>query len=395
MGSNASATAVHRCYDFLRISLDTHTVSTDSQPLSTLFPLQVGTFMFSIDVSAQNRAKRTSGFTLIELLVVIAIIAILIGLLLPAVQKIREAARRMQCSNNLKQYGLALHNYHDVNSMLPRGGMMGYIPPPPATQNRDYAPDGWQTGDWGSDQGSWQVYVLPFMEQDNMFRQINVNHNVRNSVGAGINNIPGPARRVKYMRCPSDDYQLDQPWTNYAGSLGPQCLAEACGFAPNQVWCQPESSGVGGGLAGMGYSWSPDHGNAWSNSDIRGMFNRLGAMMTLSVPDGLSNTIFVGETLPAQHDHFTNVGWWHFNGAGVGASTIVPMNYNSSGTNWCSPANTFRGNWNIAWGFKSKHSGGANFLFGDGSIRFVRETIDHRTFQLLGCRNDGMAVQIP
>jgi len=342
-------------------------------------------------ICARCRRRRESGFTLIELLVVIAIIAILIGLLLPAVQKIREAARRMQCSNNLKQIGLALHNYHDVNGRFPPGGRGSTFTDP----NQTYPG---YNGDW-TEHGSWIFYSLPFIEQDNMFRLINQRDTVPNSVGIGINNVPANSRNIKLIRCPSDDYDKSRSTTSYVGSLGPQCAPGGCGFDPYYDWCQPENSGLGGGLAGMGYRWSPDHGNAWGAQDIRGMFNRLGADISMSnVTDGLSNTILVGESLPATHDHLLGNNWWQFNGGASHCTTIIPINYKIDPAQdpWsCSQPQTSPRNWGVSWGFRSRHSGGANFLFGDGAVRFLRESIDHRTYQLLGCRNDGQPVQIP
>jgi prepilin-type N-terminal cleavage/methylation domain-containing protein/prepilin-type processing-associated H-X9-DG protein len=339
-------------------------------------------------VSWRGRFWPKRGFTLIELLVVIAIIAILIGLLLPAVQKVREAANRMKCSNNLKQFGLALHNYHDTNGLFPPGGL---------------APNAQTTGDWGDDRGSWLVYILPYMEQSGLYNQIQqvaggpVTFNpvpvpngsppsspppqynwVGKASAAGVFNNVRPGN----WRCPSDDYDPTAAVCNYVGSLGPQCAPGPCGYDPNQVYCNQPA---------WGYTWSPDHGNTFDSSQLRGMFNRLGCKINLaSVTDGTSNTIMVGESLPAQHDHLTAGGWWHFNGGAAHVSTIVPINYRSDGTNWCSPAQTFRGNWNVSWGFKSRHTGGVNFVFADGSVHFLTQSIDMRTYQLLGCRNDGM-----
>jgi prepilin-type N-terminal cleavage/methylation domain-containing protein/prepilin-type processing-associated H-X9-DG protein len=331
-------------------------------------------------ISPRNR-RRPLGFTLIELLVVIAIIAILIGLLLPAVQKVREAAARMKCQNNLKQIGIALHAYHDVRNKFPPGGAMG------TGTNPDYEP--WpynnNNGDWGSDQGTWIVYSLPYLEQDNLYKTINPRANVYNSVHGVMNGNTAINKSPKYIRCPSDDYDLNAPTTSYIGSLGSQCAIGPCGFDPNQQYCQTS--------IGWGYQTSADHGNDWSASGIRGMFNRLGAVINMAaVSDGLSNTIMVGESLPKMHDHLQQNIWWHFNGGASHASTIVPINYRSDDYASCT---TSPQNWNISWGFKSRHSGGANFLLGDGSVRFIAQSIDHRTYNLLGCRNDGLAVSPP
>jgi len=330
----------------------------------------------------------TRGFTLIELLVVIAIIAILIGLLLPAVQKVRDAAARMKCQNNLKQFGLAMHSFHDTKGFFPPGGK--------CQDNQD----------WGVNKGSWLVWTLPYMEQDALYKKIDqegTNPAAGPATDTANNNAmrwppsAGAARPLSYARCPSDDTDITSPVTNYVGSLGPQCAVGACGYDPHQKYCHPDTSGLGN----WGYTdpneWY-NHGNAWGANEIQGMFNRLGAKITMaSVKDGLSNTLMVGESLPSQHDHLIGNAWWDFNGSGAShCSTIVPINYYSGdAANWCSPAQSYRGNWNVSWGFKSNHTNGVNFVFGDGSVRFLTQNIDPKTYNLLGCRKDGQPVSIP
>jgi prepilin-type processing-associated H-X9-DG protein len=296
----------------------------------------------------------------------------------------------MKCSNNLKQWGLALHNYHDVYGRFPPGGEYGVYT------------NGQTNGDWNSEQGSWIVYTLPFVEQDNMYRLINPRDTVYNSVGIGINNVPAAQRKFSLMRCPSDDYDKNATVCNYVGSLGPQCAPGPCGYNPNEKYCKPNFSGLGDWGYDDPSTDLPDgsewyqHGNTTDASYIKGMFNRLGATIDMaSVVDGLSNTILVGESLPKMHDHLAQNAWWSYNGGNSHVSTIVPINTRSDGTSCPNPVNPQNNNWNMSWGFKSRHNGGVNLLFGDGSVRFVRDSIDMKTYQLLGCRNDQQPVVLP
>jgi prepilin-type processing-associated H-X9-DG protein len=299
----------------------------------------------------------------------------------------------MKCSNNLKQWGLALHNYHDVNNRFPPGGAMGWDP-----SGEIPTQDPGRQGDWGSEEGSWIVWTLPYVEQDNLYKLINPNYAVRNSVGIGINNVPTSQRRFSLLRCPSDDWDKTATVCNYVGSLGPQCAISPCGNDPNQKYCHPAISGLGDwgyDDPGADNEWY-NHGNSFNASDIKGMFNRLGANISMSsVTDGLSNTILVGESLPKMHDHLAQNAWWSYNGGNSHVSTIVPINTRSEGTNCAAAINPQNNDWNQSWGFKSRHSGGVNLLFGDGSVRFVRDSIDMKTYQLLGCRNDNQPVALP
>lgn len=309
--------------------------------------------------------RKFRGFTLIELLVVIAIIAVLIALLLPAVQQAREAARRTSCKNNLKQYGLGLHNYHDTYGMFPIGGL----------------------SNWGTPNIGWQPRILPYMDQAPLFNAMNFsnggaayNAQLPNGLYVRQNNVP-------YAKCPSDPStdltRNDWGFGSYCGSLGSQQTP-----SPNSA-CQPWlTAGVNyenpGGAAG--------HGNSADAKDISGMFGRIGPVIKIAnVTDGTSTVIMVGEIMSNCNDH--SGSWWDFNQAGnAHASTSVPLNDMTTCPNSKKITNaacTANNNWNYSWGFRSAHVGGAHFVLVDGSVRFLSENIDYNTYQRLGGRRDG------
>jgi prepilin-type N-terminal cleavage/methylation domain-containing protein/prepilin-type processing-associated H-X9-DG protein len=322
-----------------------------------------------------NLIKYRRGFTLIELLVVIAIIAILIGLLLPAVQKVREASAKMSCTNNLKQLALALHGYHDSALKLPPGC------------TPDLAPS---AASWGS---SWKVFILPNIEQNGIFS------NWQFTGGSGAFNannqsyVNGSKVTIKPYRCPSS------PLPAYENSNNKQMFTSYVGIAGSVLTAM--NSGGHGQVSGGGVLF-PNSAISLSN-----------------ISDGTSNTIMVGE----QSDHLrdaaglptiggagaiTSQGPWGWT-MGCTNDTRVPPNFQSGGDNRSFNCSTTRWSINqrglgnnagngtnedvgVNVPLSSAHSGGANVAMADGSVKFMTQNIVLLTLQYLSDRADGNVV---
>lgn len=315
-----------------------------------------------------QRRNRKKAFTLIELLVVIAIIAVLIALLLPAVQQAREAARRTQCKNNLKQLGLALHNYNDTHNKLPSNTV---------NPNRYGNPnDNCCAGSAG-----FMVHILPFIDQAPMYNAINMNsldYPMAYTGSPSYHTVSLPA-----FRCPSDTSPT-QYNGNATSSYGPST-------GPVVAWSRAAAD-IGGTACGI-YAGNTfgngGDGNGFSGAGLPGIAGRAGYSARFKeITDGLSNTIFMGEARSECSDHMQN-GWASGNSSWL--STTAPINFNSCpGSSGVGCAHVT--NWETSMGFKSRHVGGAQFLMGDGTVRFISENIDYRTYQRLGGRNDGEVV---
>ena len=314
---------------------------------------------------------RRAAFTLIELLVVIAIIGILIALLLPAVQKVRDAANRTKCSNNMRQMGIALHHYHDAYGNFPSG-----VNDTQETPNGSPAGSGNHVGyhAWWS----WMALLMPFYEQDNLYKRADdfARGNWSNRQPWGPPANPALATSIPNLVCPADSR------ANLATHV-----SDDLGFDDDVAFT--DYLGVSGIQSG---DWK---GLLWSNSRIR----------TGQVSDGLSNTIFVGER-PVSAD--LDFGWW-FAGAGYpvgqqnGTGDVVLGSHDHPYGSWlashyqCASEKLGLQPGNLADNcdqshFWSLHSGGANFLLGDGSVRFVTYNLDNATLQALSTRDGGEVI---
>jgi prepilin-type processing-associated H-X9-DG protein len=232
---------------------------------------------------------------------------------------------------------------------------------------------------------------------------------------------------LPFARCPSDDWDLTNGFLcNYVGSSGPQCNNTPSGNCDTPIF-QKYCNGVNQNQSGPavpptlnpltypGYEASYTWGDTNKTSLVRGMFVRGGAKIRIAdVTDGTSNTILIGEMLPqfSEFQRYTSYGWVGSNDVSQG-QTIQPINWPidpiplpgpasysancmQTGPGACPSGPTHcMWNWHVTWGFRSKHLGGANFAFVDGSVHFISDSIDHRVYQYLGCRNDDQPVALP
>ncbi|MDG3008212.1 DUF1559 domain-containing protein [Paludisphaera mucosa] len=362
--------------------------------------------------------RRRSGFTLIELLVVIAIIAVLIGLLLPAVQAAREAARRMQCTNNLKQMGLAVHSFHDIHQTLPNmsfcGG--GCEDTNPGMQNIYYRFRHYPVA----------FELLPYIEQNNLYNSFNLNLAATSTVPVAANGLANAtlARSpLSVFLCPSMPPPLNPVYADYAS------------YGWNRGNCEVNSPAQGGDIykPGQAYGFTPSNGVFISRMDA-GLDYPTGVTLAArhvadptwwqpdntyrigfkSITDGLSNTIAAGE----MHNILKGYTTTTVNSVSIGATPVPsggPIAWGSSGGDYYSegrttvPMNTLTGPYYARtitdpaalrdilykgpiYSFRSMHPGGCNFLLCDGSVKFLKQSIDMATYKALGSRNGGEVI---
>lgn len=311
--------------------------------------------------------RRSAGFTLIELLVVIAIIAILIALLVPAVQKVRESAARTQCRNNLKQIGLAIHGHIDIYKHFPDSksyGSEGANPVAPFTGR------------------GWILKSLPFLDQTALYDQFAPSE--KTSLGAGVGGVLDCPQQMKtqltVLRCPSDESTLalstsqnqlspvPVATTNYKGVIG--------------------VSNMGSGWPGTPWEVAYNSGNIFDNHNNalpNGLFFRNSYQVKIkvaNVTDGLSNTLAVGEDVPAHNQHAAA-----FFANGDYASCHAPLNF--------LPNPPDPSNWPRVISFRSLHRDGAHFCLADGTVRFINTSIDRLRYMELCTRAGNEKAQVP
>ncbi|MEW4454683.1 DUF1559 domain-containing protein [Bremerella sp. JC817] len=313
-----------------------------------------------------------SGFTLVELLVVIAIIGVLIALLLPAVQQAREAARRMQCTNNLKQLGLALHNHHDTYGQFPPGYKF---------------PSGFTDGDptWG-----WGAFILPFIEQVTVYDALDPqNQTLATAIADTANDLKVLQTPLSAFRCPTDT----GPKLNDQRKLDDQATAVSnyLGSNSSDLACRND------GIPGTNYGAD---GIFWENSECR----------FKDITDGTSNTVAIGERC-WQMNRKNGTGKANYYAGNIygvegrlvtGGSPISTLTLYSVVGGTVRALNYARNDAYESSSYSSLHPGGVQFVFCDGSVQFIPDTVQFdadntpdTVLELLVSRNDGQPVTLP
>jgi prepilin-type N-terminal cleavage/methylation domain-containing protein len=337
-------------------------------------------FIHGVLVMAPSRHS-PSGFTLIELLVVIAIIAVLIGLLLPAVQRARESASRTECTNKLHQLGIAVQKYHDDYGFLPVNTQINW------TAN---------SASW-----SWLARILPYIEEEALYQQLGVATNTP---------IGNPTARaamatvVKKFLCPSDSYSWTGTRTNEFN------IGTASGINPPFVVGMTNYKGVSGA------NWGIDNGlgvpnpnpttkpktfnTLWPNGSPANQFDYQGLdhgdgifyrtdyrrpLKITGIRDGTTNTFMIGEDLPQRNQHCD----WPYPNHAVGTCAVPPNDQKAPGVDFAST------DWPDVYSFRSNHPNGLNFVMADASVRWIESTIDLNLYRALATINGGEPISLP
>jgi prepilin-type N-terminal cleavage/methylation domain-containing protein/prepilin-type processing-associated H-X9-DG protein len=338
-------------------------------------------------------SRKASGFTLIELLVVIAIIGALIALLLPAVQAAREAARRLQCTNNLKQVGIAIHNYHDLHGTLPPGRISGAN-----------CPRGFFTGCQNT---PWFVLVLPQLEQQTLFDAFNAELGSEGpmaplALGFFANATVG-VTKVSTFQCPSDydrGFQIPEAYAGGALSANRFSKGNYAASWGNTYWGQDQPAPG---------SFLSDPTTGQPASFLDSAFGHDGMIRFSNFRDGQSNTVIASEVTQGDLNDQRGMVWSSVMGGGSYTSRYGPNRFKDyylvendadrlNDLLFCSnrprqdlPCQSAIGNDALRsfTGAKSRHPGGVNALFGDGSVRFTKETITHPIWMALNSIDGG------
>ena len=331
------------------------------------------------------------GFTLIELLVVIAIIAILIGLLVPAVQKVREAAARLQCQNNLKQIGLAMHAYHDAYKKLPWGEGPG--------SSQTLTGPGTSATARGCCWGLWQSLILPYIEQGSM---LNLWKNHLGSANSG-RAITGTSNRLRYGDSPNVENVTSKRLTILtcpSDTPNPGAITTTIGGVTYAITSHNYVVNYGNGT---NYGLDPTVGAPvpFTHKVLAAPFGMAPYVKRLTdFSDGTSNTLLASETVQGMGSDLRGFTWW---APGAQFTTVNPPNSSLPDivTQNCNnqpaqnlPCRDNGGAWNIL-AARSRHTDGVNVVLGDGSVRFVSQSINIDIWRAMSTIAGGEPVTLP